>query len=157
MTDRKNTLFEGSSVVSGEATALVVRSGKDTEFGKIATRMGQRDEASAFQIGIRHFGYLLMRMTFVLSAGILIFNLFFHKPVVESILFSIALAVGLAPNCCPPFSSPRCRPARCGWPRTRSSSRNWRPSRISVRSISSARTRPARSRSARRGSTRWRM
>jgi Mg2+-importing ATPase len=54
MTDRKNTLFEGSSVVSGEATALVVRSGKDTEFGKIATRMGQMDEASAFQIGIRH-------------------------------------------------------------------------------------------------------
>jgi Mg2+-importing ATPase len=101
MTDRKNTLFEGSSVVSGEATALVVRSGKDTEFGKIATRMGQMDEASAFQIGIRHFGYLLMRMTFVLSAGILIFNLFFHKPVVESILFSIALAVGLAPELLP--------------------------------------------------------
>jgi magnesium-transporting ATPase (P-type) len=42
-----------------------------------------------------------MRMTFVLSAGILIFNLFFHKPVVESILFSIALAVGLAPELLP--------------------------------------------------------
>lgn len=101
MAERRNTLFEGSSVVSGEATALVVRTGKDTELGKIATRMGRMDELSAFQIGIRHFGYLLMRMTFVLSAGILIFNLFFRKPVVESILFSIALAVGLAPELLP--------------------------------------------------------
>jgi Mg2+-importing ATPase len=80
--------------VSGEATALVVRTGKDTELGKISARMGRMDEPSAFQIGIRHFGYLLMRMTFLLSAGILIFNLFFHKPMVESILFSIALASG---------------------------------------------------------------
>ena len=101
MADRTNTLFEGSSVVSGEATALVVRSGEDTEFGKIAARMGRMDEASAFQIGIRQFGYLLMRMTFVLSAGILISNLFFRRPVVESILFSIALAVGLAPELLP--------------------------------------------------------
>ncbi len=98
---RKNALFEGSSVLSGTARAVVVQVGDATEFGKIAAQMGQVEPETSFQSGIRKFGYLLLRMTFVLSAGILITNLFLGKPIAASILFSIALAVGLAPELLP--------------------------------------------------------
>ncbi len=98
---RLNALFEGSSVMSGTGRVLVVRTGDSTEFGKITAQMASAEPETSFQTGIRNFGYLLLRMTFVLSAGILIFNLFFGKPIAASILFSIALAVGLAPELLP--------------------------------------------------------
>lgn len=98
---RKNALFEGSSVMSGSGKAVVVQTGAATEFGKIAAQMAKNEPETSFQSGIRKFGYLLLRMTFVLSAGILIFNLFLGKPIAASILFSIALAVGLAPELLP--------------------------------------------------------
>ena len=101
LSERKNVLFEGSSIMSGTGRAVVVQAGSETELGKIATQMGQLEPETAFQSGIHKFGYLLLRMTFVLSVGILIFNLFLGKPIAASILFSIALAVGLAPELLP--------------------------------------------------------
>jgi len=101
LSERKNVLFEGSSVMSGSGKVVVVLAGGETEFGKISAQMGQAEPETSFQSGIRKFGYLLLRMTFVLSAGILIFNLFLGKPIAASILFSIALAVGLAPELLP--------------------------------------------------------
>jgi len=101
LSERRNVLFEGSSVMSGSGKALVVQTGSETEFGKIVIQMGDAEPETSFQSGIRKFGYLLLRMTFVLSAGILIFNLFLGKPIAASILFSIALAVGLAPELLP--------------------------------------------------------
>ena len=98
---RRNVLFEGSSIMSGAGRALVVHTGDETEFGKITAQMSQQEPETAFQSGIRQFGYLLLRMTFILSAGILIFNLLLGKPIAASILFSIALAVGLAPELLP--------------------------------------------------------
>jgi len=98
---RKNTLFEGSSVISGTGRAIVVSTGTDSEFGKISTQMERPAPETSFQSGIRQFGNLLLRMTFLLSAGILILNLFLGKPIAASILFSIALAVGLAPELLP--------------------------------------------------------
>ena len=101
LSQRKNVLFEGTSVLSGTARAVVVQTGNDSEFGQIALQMEQAEPETSFQTGIRKFGYLLLRMTFVLSAGILIFNLLLGKPIAASILFSIALAVGLAPELLP--------------------------------------------------------
>ncbi len=101
LSERKNVLFEGSSVMSGSGKAVVVLTGAETEFGKITAQMGLAEPETAFQSGIRKFGYLLLRMTVVLSVGILIFNLFLGKPIAASILFSIALAVGLAPELLP--------------------------------------------------------
>jgi P-type Mg2+ transporter len=98
---RSNTLFQGSNIINGEAEALVVHTGSETEFGKIATSLETTEDETAFEQGINRFGYLLMRITFVLAAGILILNLFFHKPLVASILFALALAVGLAPELLP--------------------------------------------------------
>lgn len=98
---RANTLFEGTSIMSGTAKAVAIRTGAMSEIGQIGKELAQREEESAFQLGIRKFGYLLLRLTFLLSAGILIFNLLLGKPIVSSILFSIALAVGLAPELLP--------------------------------------------------------
>lgn len=101
LSERKNALFEGSNVMSGTGKAVVVRTGESTELGQIATKIGETEPETAFQKGFRQFGYLLLRMTFLLSAGILISNLFLGKPIAASILFSIALAVGLAPELLP--------------------------------------------------------
>jgi len=101
ISERRNALFEGSSVISGSGRVVVVQTGSETEFGKIVAQMALAEPETSFQTGIRKFGYLLLRMTFVLSAGILIFNLFLGKPIAASILFSIALAVGLAPELLP--------------------------------------------------------
>jgi Mg2+-importing ATPase len=98
---RRNVLYQGTSVMSGEADMLVVCTGGDTELGRIAARMAKSRETTSFQQGISRFGFLLMRLTFLLSAGLLIFNLFLGRPVVESALFAIALAVGLTPELLP--------------------------------------------------------
>ncbi len=98
---RPNAVFQGSNVVNGEAEALVVHTGSDTEFGEIAQSLEKAEDETAFEQGINRFGYLLMRITFLLAAGILVLNLFSHKPLVASILFALALAVGLAPELLP--------------------------------------------------------
>jgi Mg2+-importing ATPase len=98
---RTNTLFEGTSIMSGTARAVAVCTGPESEIGQISQELSQGEPESAFQTGIRSFGYLLLRLTFMLSAGMLIFNLLLGKPIISSILFSIALAVGLAPELLP--------------------------------------------------------
>jgi Mg2+-importing ATPase len=98
---RGNVLFQGTSVMSGQAEMLVVCTGNETELGRIAARLSQSRETTAFQHGLSRFGFLLMRLTFVLSAGLLLFNLFLGRPAVESALFAIALAVGLTPELLP--------------------------------------------------------
>ncbi|HAD13372.1 MAG TPA: magnesium-translocating P-type ATPase, partial [Saprospirales bacterium] len=98
---RTNTLFEGTSILSGTARAVAVRTGLESEIGQISKELAKGETETAFQTGIRSFGNLLLRLTFMLSAGILIFNLLLGKPIITSILFSIALAVGLAPELLP--------------------------------------------------------
>lgn len=98
---RKNVLFQGSNVINGEAEALAVRTAGDTEFSKIAEQIQHGEEETAFELGIRSFGFLLMRITSYLSLGLLVINLLLDKPLVESLLFALALAVGLAPELLP--------------------------------------------------------
>lgn len=100
ITKKYNCLWEGTNVVSGTAKVLVVRSGNQTLFGKMAHSLAQTAE-TAFEKGIRRFGYFLLRITIMLSLIILIANLYFHKPLFESVLFSLALAVGMAPELLP--------------------------------------------------------
>ncbi len=98
---RTNVLFQGSNIVNGEAEALVVFTGSETELGRIGERLAETTPETAFEKGINRFGLLILRLTFLLAAGILILNLFFDKPVIASILFSLALAVGMAPELLP--------------------------------------------------------
>ncbi|MGN6293051.1 MAG: magnesium-translocating P-type ATPase [Chitinophagaceae bacterium] len=95
-----NCLWQGSNVVSGTAKALAVYTGKQTTFGKLAQSLSQTPE-TAFEKGIRRFGYFLLRITVVLAIVTLSFNLYFHQRLFDSILFSLALAVGMTPELLP--------------------------------------------------------
>jgi Mg2+-importing ATPase len=98
---RTNSLFLGTHTVSGTATALVVATGADTEFGKVSERLRLRPPETDFERGVRRMGYLLMEVTSVLVLAIFAANVYFHRPVLDSLLFSLALAVGLTPQLLP--------------------------------------------------------
>ena len=99
--ERTNSVFMGTSVTSGTAKALVVQTGKSTAFGQIAARLELRPPETEFERGIRRLGYLLTQVMFVLVLSILALNVYFGKPVLDSLLFSVALAVGLTPQLLP--------------------------------------------------------
>jgi P-type Mg2+ transporter len=102
---RANTLFMGTHVVSGSARAVVVRTGTDTEFGKVASRLRLRSPETEFERGVRRFGYLLMEVTLVLVIAIFAINASLHRPVLEAFIFSLAVAVGLTPQLLPAIIS----------------------------------------------------
>jgi Mg2+-importing ATPase len=102
---RSNTLFMGSHVISGKVTALVIKTGKQTEFGKISAGLLTKAPETDFERGIRRFGYMLMEITLVLVIIIFAINVYLHKPPLDSLLFSLALAVGLTPQLLPAIIS----------------------------------------------------
>jgi Mg2+-importing ATPase len=101
LTEWSNFLFMGTSVVSGTSTAVVVNTGSSTEYGKIAKRLVAREPETEFERGVRRFGFLMMEVTFVLVIFVFFMNTFFGRSVLESLLFSVALAVGLTPELLP--------------------------------------------------------
>jgi len=105
LADRSNSLFMGSHVISGKAKALVIKTGRQTEFGKISDRLRAKAPETDFEKGIRHFGYILMEITLVLVLIIFAINILLHKPALDSFLFSLALAVGLTPQLLPAIIS----------------------------------------------------
>jgi Mg2+-importing ATPase len=102
---RYNCLYLGTNVRSGTARCLVVRTGRATEFGAIAHRLTLRPPETEFDRGIRHFGYLLTSAMTVMVLLVLTVNLLLGRPLVETLLFSIALAVGLSPELLPAILS----------------------------------------------------
>ena len=102
---RTNSLFMGTHVVSGSAQALVISTGKETEFGKVSERLKLRPLETEFEHGIRRFGYFLMEVTLVLVVVIFAINVYLVRPVLDSFLFSLALAVGLTPQLLPAIIS----------------------------------------------------
>jgi len=96
-----NAVFKGTSVVNGTATILAVKTGTETELGKIASSLEHSTTITAFEKGILQFGYLLMRLTIIFTGLILILNIVFHRSIIESLLFSLALTVGLTPELLP--------------------------------------------------------
>jgi len=102
---RSNVLLMGSHVISGKGTAVVVKTGLQTEFGKISSNLKLRPPETDFERGIRRFGYLLMEITLLLVIVIFAINVLLHKPVLDSFLFSLALSVGLTPQLLPAIIS----------------------------------------------------
>jgi len=96
-----NMIFLGTSVVSGMATAVVVATGRTTAFGDIATRLTVRAPETEFDRGSKQFGLLIMKTVFFLVLFILLVNVAMHRNPLESLLFAIALAVGLTPEFLP--------------------------------------------------------
>jgi Mg2+-importing ATPase len=102
---RTNTLWMGTHIVSGTGNMLIVRTGKETEFGKVSERLKLRPLETEFEHGIRRFGFFLMEITLVLVVGIFAINVYLSRPILDSFLFSLALAVGLTPQLLPAIIS----------------------------------------------------
>lgn len=98
---RTNGVFMGTVVSSGTAVCLMVATGPRTEYGQISEQIRQKRPDTAFEVGVRQFGYFLMIVTLVMVGAIFIFNVLFHRPILEAFLFSLALAVGLTPQLLP--------------------------------------------------------
>jgi P-type Mg2+ transporter len=96
-----NAVLMGTSVISGSARILVCRTGPDTAFGEIADTLVAKPPPTAFEVGTHRFGMLIMRLTVLLVLFVLLINMFFHRPWLESFLFAVALAVGLTPELLP--------------------------------------------------------
>jgi len=101
LSKRSNTLFMGAHVNSGKAKALVVKTAAETEFGKISDRLKLKQPETDFEKGVRRFGYLLMEITLILVVIVFAINVVLHKPLIDSFLFSLSLAVGLTPQLLP--------------------------------------------------------
>jgi Mg2+-importing ATPase len=99
--DAENMVFLGTSVVSGTATAIVVATGSRTSFGDIAARLSARSEPTSFDRGLRDFSLLMTRAVLFLVAILVIFGVFAHRDPFQSLLFAVALAVGLTPEFLP--------------------------------------------------------
>ena len=104
LSKKYNSLWQGANVISGSATAIVAQTGNQTVFGQMTQSLAQISE-TAFEKGIKRFGFFLLRITIILSIVILIANLYFKKPLFDSVLFSLALAVGMAPELLPAIMS----------------------------------------------------
>jgi P-type Mg2+ transporter len=105
LAERNNSVFMGTSVSSGMAHALIIQTGKSTVFGQIAERLSLRPAQTEFERGVQKFGYLLTQVMLVMVVVVLAINIFLAKPPIDSLLFSLALAVGLAPELLPAIIS----------------------------------------------------
>ncbi len=106
LSQRTNSLFMGTNVVSGSCTGSGCRQqAQKRNLAKSQRRLKLRPPETEFEHGVRHFGYLLMEVTLVLVVVTFAINVYFARPVLESLLFSLALAVGLTPQLLPAIIS----------------------------------------------------
>jgi P-type Mg2+ transporter len=91
----------GTIVQSGSAVGVVVATGGRAEFGRIALGLGDRQPETDFQAGLRHFSVLLLQVALTLTVLIFATNLLLHRAFLQSLLFSLAIAVGITPQLLP--------------------------------------------------------
>jgi len=105
LAQRTNSLWMGTSVESGSGKALAVATGKKTEFGKISEELKTSAPETEFEIGIAKFGHFLLEVTMLMVIAIFAINVYLQRPILDSFLFSLALAVGLTPQLLPAIIS----------------------------------------------------
>src|SRR6516225_4945979 len=93
--------FMGTIVSAGEGTGVVYATGRNAEFGRIAAGLDKKQPETDFQVGLRRFSYLLLEVAIALMVVILVSNLLLRKPIIDSVLFSLAIAVGITPQLLP--------------------------------------------------------
>ncbi|MDI3213194.1 magnesium-translocating P-type ATPase [Arthrobacter sp. AL12] len=103
--DLTSCLFMGTVIQAGSCTGVVVSTGGRAEFGRIALGLGERQPQTEFQLGLQRFSYLLLQVAIGLTSLIFIANLLLQRPVIESLLFSLAIAVGITPQLLPAIVS----------------------------------------------------
>jgi Mg2+-importing ATPase len=99
--ERDGLVFLGTRVVSGTGRALITATGTRTSYGAIARRLAERAPQTDFQLGVRAFGLLVARVTLLLVVGVFAINVALQRPLFDSLLFAVALAVGLTPELLP--------------------------------------------------------
>lgn len=105
LAERRNCVFQGTHVVSGSAAAVVVNIGAKTVVGEIGRRLAVREPDSLFERDVRSFGYLLSRIVLVMFVIVWFIHMMIGKPTTDSLLFALALAVGLTPELLPAIVS----------------------------------------------------
>ncbi|MET7769995.1 magnesium-translocating P-type ATPase [Nocardia sp. NPDC005366] len=101
LADQAGCAFMGTVVHAGAGTGVVVATGAYAEFGRIAVGLGEREPETEFQIGLRRFSVLLLQVAVALTTMILVTNLVLRRPLIESLLFALAIAVGITPQLLP--------------------------------------------------------
>ena len=101
VTDASNCVFMGTAIQTGIGTAVIACTGRNTALGEIAQRLAARPPETEFGRGIRRFGIMITRVIMLLVLFVLLVNIAFHRPILESFLFSVALAVGMTPEMMP--------------------------------------------------------
>ncbi|HEX9115155.1 MAG TPA: magnesium-translocating P-type ATPase [Anaerolineae bacterium] len=101
LAERTNCVYLGTNVRSGTARALMVETGARTAFGQVAQRLTLRPPETEFESGLRHFGSMVTQVALAMMLAVFAVNVLLHKPPVDSLLFSISLAVGMAPEMLP--------------------------------------------------------
>ena len=91
----------GTVVAAGSGVGVVVATGGRAEFGRIALGLSERQPETEFQTGLRRFSVLLLQVALVLTTFIFITNLVLARPLLDSLLFSLAIAVGITPQLLP--------------------------------------------------------
>ena len=91
----------GTVVHAGSGTGVVVASGPRTEFGKVAAGLSTHQLDTEFQVGLRRFSMLLIYVAGALTTSIFVLNVLLHKPIMDALLFSLAIAVGITPQLLP--------------------------------------------------------
>jgi Mg2+-importing ATPase len=97
--------FMGTIVHQGSAQGVVVATGSETAFGRIAVGLGAPPTLTAFQVGLQDFSKLLVWVAGILTAFIFAVNVIFDRPVVDALLFSLAIAIGITPQLLPAIVS----------------------------------------------------
>ena len=105
LAERGNCVYMGTSVSSGSARVVIVQTGKASVFGQIAGKLALRPPMTEFERGLQRFGFLLTRIMLVMVVAVLAINIFVAKPPIDSLLFALALAVGLTPEMLPAIVS----------------------------------------------------
>lgn len=99
--DALNIVFSGSSVIGGSATALAINTGSNSLFGHIAESLKKKPPHTEFEQGMMRFSTFIMKMVFLLVIFVFSINIYMHRPLLDSLLFAVALAVGLTPELLP--------------------------------------------------------
>ena len=101
ITEAFNAVFMGTSIISGNGTMVVLNTGKDTHLGQLAGSLALTHPPTDYERGIEKFGMLILRIAILMVLFVLLVNILFHRPMLESFLFALALAVGLTPELLP--------------------------------------------------------
>ena len=101
MNDATDAVFMGTSTVSGSSRVLVCATGGETTLGEIGASLGKQAPPTSFELGTRSFGFLILRLAVAMVLFVLLVNTLKHRPLLESFLFAVALAVGLTPELLP--------------------------------------------------------